>query len=65
VDYANLRPILFGYFIGNGLEAGDRSYAAILDLYFHCKKSNASIWQLSTGLAHFGTSRRSPRMNVA
>jgi hypothetical protein len=30
-------------------------------LYFHCKKSGAYIWRLSTGLAHFGTSRRSPR----
>jgi hypothetical protein len=38
----------------SGLEQRPRD-AAIPDLYFHCKKSDASIWQLSTGLAHFGT----------
>jgi hypothetical protein len=30
----------------------DRSYAAIPDLYFHCKKIDAYIWQLSKGLVH-------------
>jgi hypothetical protein len=48
-------------FIGKSLEAETAATAAIPDLYFHCKKSDAYIWQLSTGLVHFGTSRRSPR----
>ena len=61
MDYANLQPILFRSFSGKGLEAETAAIAAILDLYFHCKKSDAYIWQLSTGLVHFGTSRRSPR----
>ena len=40
------------------LEAGlkqSRATAAILDLYFHCRKSDPYIWQLSTRLANFGT----------
>jgi hypothetical protein len=40
------------------LEAGLKQspwYAAVWDLYFHCKKSDPYIWQLSTGPANFGT----------
>jgi hypothetical protein len=52
VDYANFQQILFRYFIGKSLEAETAATAAILDLYFHCKKSDAYIWQLSKGLVH-------------